>query len=330
MPSTGIGSYVGLAKEVTYGTGVTPTTFLPVTSSSMKLEQTDLDSYSLRAGQLGLSEGQSTPTTRSSSGSLELNVQTKGMGKLLDLLNGDVNAPTIPGGATLARLFEFDIGLSTPLGKSLTYQQVAPDVTGVNRAFTTSGVKVAGATFSMDSGGVAASAFTLDGSDEVTATAAATATYATGSSEFAFIGASVELDDAVVLDCIRSVSVEISLPMATDRFCLGSSGVKREPLVNDWVTVTATAEAEFASLTQYAAFRAATRRKLAIKCVGAEIETGQNFEFNIVLPTTRTMAMAPELSGPDILTQSLEFKALQLNAASPLATIEFKSSDTAL
>lgn len=329
MARSGIGGYVGIAAETVYGTPVTPVTFLPITSSSLVLTQEDLDTFSLRGGQLGLADGQSTPTTRAGAGTLEMNVQNKGMGKLLNLLNGNANAPTTPGGATLARLFTFDVGLTTPEGKSLTYQTVDPDTGGTSRPFTGVGVKATGVTFSVDTGGVLTMSMPLDASDELTATAAATPTWISGQGEFSFQGASIELDDVVVLDCIRSISVEVTLPMAGDRYCLGNGGTKKEPIVNDQVTVTATAEAEFASMTQYTAFRNATRRKLEANFTGPQIESGQNFEFNLTLPRTRTMAPAPELSGPDILTQTLEFKGLQ-TAGNPLLSIGVKTTDTAL
>lgn len=325
---SGVAASVGVAPESAWGTYVAPTAHFPFTSEGLRRENEYIRTAGLRAGRISQPDAQHVQTTRSAGGPLELDVLTKGMGKFLNLLHGDVVAP-VQEAATTAYLQTHPIGLTDPYGKSLSIQVGRPDVGGTVRPFTYLGAKLMAATFNLERGGVLTSELEFDAKDETTAETLAAASYAANAVPFSFQQGSIELDDAVLTDCVRSASVGITLPHETDRYCINSSSVKKEPIVNGLVGVEATLECEFASLAQHTAFAASTRRKLELICTGLIIATTYAYEISFTIPATVTVGEGPVVEGPDVLTQELTLEATDNGAAAPL-TVKYRSTDTAL
>ena len=325
---SGVAAQIGVVPETTVGTYVVPTTFYPFTSESLSLEKEYIRTAGLRSGRVSQSADLHVATTRAAAGSLEMDVLSKGMGKLLNLLHGNTVTPIIIG-ATTAYTQTHAIGLTDPFGKALTIQVGRPDVGGTIRAFSYLGSKLMGATFNLERGGVLTSEWNFDAMDESTGQALAAATYPSAAIPFSFQSGSIEFDDVVLTDCIRSASIEVTLPHETERYCIGSSAIKKEPILNGLVGIEATLEAEFASLTQHTAFTAATRRKLELICSQGDAGGGNPFKFAFTMPSTVTVSSGPTVEGPDVLTQELTVEALDNGSAAPL-TIEVVSTDTAL
>lgn len=326
MPiKSGLGAQLGIGTESAWGTPVTPNTFLPFISESLRLEKNYIRTAGLRAGQFAQAEDLHVATTRAVSGSFSCDVLNKGMGKLLNLLHGNVVTPT---GAGTAKTQQHVIGRSVPDGKGLTVQVGRPDVGGTTRAFTYNGCKVAAVEFSCEKGGVLTATWELVGKDETTVTALATATYAADAVPFNFVQGVVEFDDVAINDAVQSAKVRIELPMKTDREAFGSSGTTLEPVNNGLIAVTANIGVEFSSLAQHAAFTGATRRKFELLFTGGAISGGGNHTCNFTLPSTVTVGAGPVVEGPDVLTQDLSLEALD-DAAAPL-TIDYISTDVSL
>jgi len=324
--SSGVGAQLGIGNETTWGNAVTVGTFLPFTSESIQQSFNYIETAGLRAGNLAQSQSLHTQTTSSVEGSFSLDVLTRKMGKLFNMLHGNTVTPTQQGG-TPAYLQTHAIGATTPDTKGLTVQVGRPDVGGTVRPFTYAGVKVASVNFSCEQGGVLTSSWNVVGKSETTATSLETASYTNLGTVFNFTQGSAEFADSVITDCIRSASVTVTLPMATDRYCIGSGTARKEPLVNGLVSVEATLEMEFASLTQHAAFVAATRRKFELIFTGAQISGAYYYKLAFTLPSTVATGEGPVVSGPDVLTQSVTLKGLS-NDSDPLLTIEYISEDT--
>jgi Phage tail tube protein len=326
---TGVGAQLGAGKETTWGSPVTVDGFLPFTSESLKLVENYIRTAGLRAGQLAQSGALHVQTTRMVAGDVVFDMLTKGMGRWLHLLNGDTNAPTTPGGATLARKFSFAVGRTDPGGKGLTVQVGRPDVGGTVRSFTYPGCKATQVVFKFDKGGTLNGTWTLDGKDEDTATATATATYPSGAVPFNFTSGAANIDDVLLPDIVSSGSITIAIPQAVDRFGLGSGGTKAEPLQNGLVAITAQLDLEFTSLAQQTAFRNATRRKLQLVFTGPNIESGFNHSLTFTMPQTVTVDNSPNVGGPDILNQTPSFEATD-DGTNPPLTIDWITTDTAL
>jgi hypothetical protein len=327
--STGLSAQLGISvAETTYGTYVAPTTFVEFTSESLKLDKEYIRTAGIRAGRLGQSENLHVATTRSVSGGVSFDVQNKGFGKWLNLLHGDAVTPSSVGGGAYRQTH--NIGTSAPDGKSATIQVGRPDVGGTVRPFSYLGCCISQAVFTLSQGGVVTVEFTIDGNDETTAQTIATASYATDSTPFIFNSGSIEFDDSVVTDCINSVKITINNPMASNRYCIGSGAVKKHPLQNGLTTVTAEVEAEFASLTQHAAFTAATRRKFELNCTGQAIGSATGVPaLNFTMASTVATSSAPVVSGPDIISESITLEALD-NGTDPLLVVDYTGGDSSL
>ena len=327
--SSGVGAQFGIKNETTWGTAVTVDTFLPFTSESMSRTNNYIEGQGLQAGALGQKRDLHVLTTRSIGGGFTCDVTTNKFGKLFNLLHGNTVTPTTPSGGTLTRNQVHNIGGTTPEGKGLTVQVGRPDVSGTTRAFTYSGCKVAQATFSCEQGGVLTSSWDMVGKDEETATGLATATYAYGK-PFNFTQGSVEFDDVVLTDCVRSATITVSIPLESNRFCIGNGALIKEPILNGMIDVTAQLEMEFSSLTQHTAFTAATRRKVELNFTDTTAIEGALFPYvYFSIASTVTTESSPVVQGPDVLSQGITLKGLD-DGTNPLLKITYQNTDTAI
>jgi hypothetical protein len=128
---------------------------------------------------------------------------------------------------------------------------------------------------------------------------------------------------------VNEASITITLPMATERYSIGSSVVS-EPINNDLVSITASLGLEFASLTQHSAFTAATRRKFELNFNTADfIEGSTPYSLLFSMPQTVTTNANAVVQGPDILTQTVELECTYDGTNAPL-TISYENKDTSL
>ena len=89
-------SQVGLAKESTYGTAVTPSRFFEFTSEGLKPAVARLESKGIRAGARAFRNDRSQPVPKGAAGSLEFEVPTKGFAFWLEhLLGGTVTTSAV-------------------------------------------------------------------------------------------------------------------------------------------------------------------------------------------------------------------------------------------
>jgi len=148
---------------------------------------------------------------------------------------------------------------------------------------------------------------------------------------FAFTGANTLTLGGSAVAAVKKFSVKPTNPSKTDRFYLGSSGVKAEQVDNAYRTVTGTLECEFTSLSAlYAAYAADTGLAFQFKVIGDYIaSTSTPYSVQIDMPKIFLDGDTPNVTGPDILTQTVPFVALYDGTNSAL-TITNVTSDTAL
>lgn len=324
----GIGAQLVVATESTYGTYVAGTTGLPFISEDLRLIKEYIRTVGLRANRLVQSEALHVATTRAGDGNVNIDVLTKSMGKLFNQLHGLTVTPTQIA-ATTAYRQTHNIGTSDPFGKSLSIQVGRPDVGATVRPFSYLGCKVTGVTFSMERGGVLTSKWTFDIRDEDTGQTLATATYASGAIPFNFQGGSIELDDVVLTDCVRSAQITLEIPQNTDRYCISSSPLKKEPISNDQIAITMELEVEFASLTRHTDFTASTRRKVELNCSTGDAGGGNAFQCNFTAAKAIPVGQGTVVDGPDVLTSSWTYEVVDDGTAVPLI-IEYVTTDTSL
>jgi hypothetical protein len=329
MPhGSGLDAQLGIAAETTYGTRVAPATYLPFESESLTLAKQYIETAPLMAGVMVQTQGYHVASTRAAEGSIEMQWFDRGMGKICNMLTGSTVSVVTPGGATSTRTQTFPIGLTSPVGKSLSIQVGRPDTAGTVRPFDYVGCKVTEAVISIEAGEAATLSLNVDARDELTGETLGTATYSANARPLGFQNWGLSVAGSPHTRC-RSLTITIPLNMEVGRYHLGNSGAKDEPLVNAHSEITMDATFEFASLADHTRFTAETVVALEATATGSLIEGAHYYGSTITVPAARQISSGPAVGGPDLLTVDAQFKALYDGTNAPL-TIVNKNTDTAL
>lgn len=328
-----MGSAVGLTTrlctgvESTYGTvDLTSPRFLEFDSESLERKNEIMRSNALGSGSLHLRRGsRSVVAARQVAGDITMEVVTNGMGRLIrNLLGG---TPTIAQqGGTTAYLQTHTLG--SLLGKSLTIQKQLRDESDVVvAAFTHHGCKFVSGDFKIDKKGKLMLTLTVDGEDVDTVTAAASPSL-TPTKVFHFRQGSLTIG-GVAAATVQSANVKVDRKLDTDRFFLGNTGVKKEPLVNDFPDVTGALSAEFTDLTYYNLFANDTAAALVLDFTGDVISGIYNEKLTITVPEIRLTGEAPKVGGPGLVIVNHPWEA-QWDGSSADLTLAYTSTDTAI
>lgn len=342
MPTgSGLDAQLGVGAETTWGTPVTPTKFLEFNSESLGFEPTFLEPTGLRVGTKYKRASRVRQSRKTVSGDIECEFATKGMGLLLKhMLGSALGAPvSIVAGAYRQ--------IHTPgdfRGLGLTVQVGRPEpASGTVRPHTYAGCKVSGWEFSLADNAVPKLKLTVDGRSESTATALATAAYASGATVFDFSQAVLKLGGTAstssglttvtggtaVATVVKEISVKGEAPKAAERFGIGSGGLKSEQLENDTPTLTGTLAAEFSKAELYDPFQANTTMPLELVLTGGVIgATVQNYLLSILIPAIKLKSAKPTVTGPDIVAMSTDFEAYS-DETNPVVQIMIQSDEAA-
>ncbi len=321
---------VGFAAESTWGTPVTVTRFLDILSESLELSPETIQSEGLRGGTRNARTGsRRSRSTRSAGGDIEMEVPTRGFGLLLKMLLGSSVTSATQQGSTAAYLQTHTIGTQT--SKSMTIQKQLRDGAGTEvESFTYEGAKVVSGEFSVSVGELLKASLSIDAQDEITSTAAASASFLANSSVFSFQDVGTLTLDGSAAATVSEFSIKVENALKTDRYFLGNSGVKDEQMDNGFVTVTGQLTAEFASTTYYDAFKNDTPLALVCRATGDVIESPHSEYIEFSCPQIRLMGETPKVGNMEILTVSVPFEAYAPDDGSSAITIKYMSRDTAV
>lgn len=325
---SGLGAQVGIRKEDTYGTYKAPSRFLPFTGETLSYEQQYVKSKGLVAGRMAQRKNLHRATTGSGGGDLNFELFDQGMGAIFDLFHGDTVTPTKVEETEGAYKQVHPIGLTPPWGKSATVQAGRPDTGGVVRAFSYLGCKAITMKIGIEASGIATFALTLDAKDEDTTQTLAEATYDADALPYTFQQMAVMLGGEALAN-VLSMSVEVTVPQKVDRYFLGNTGRKAQPIANEQVTINGNATLEFASMADHDRYKKEEVAELVLGTTGDEIDSEQPFEANLKLKAAKQVSSAPQVSGPDVLTTDVTFEGLDDGTGAPLS-VEIVSSDSAL
>lgn len=324
IPS-GLGAQLGAKRETVFGTYVAPDLFYEFDSETMSRQPNFLQSTGLKAGLMAPPVGRHKPTTRSASGDVNMKVPNKGFGRWLDLLHGNVVVPEkIEATAAYKQLHK--IGLTAPLGKSLTVQIGKPDVTGTVRPYSYVGSKITQLVLSCALGAELMAAISLNARDEATAEALAAASYASGLASLDFTGGEVKVAEDV-MGIISDASCTIPMPQKVDRYGLNKSALAAEPLPNDYIKPSGNMTMEFNGLTQFNHFLNCDTVKVVLNFEGAVIAGPNKEKLQITLPYCHFVGASPQVGGPDVVEVQYPFEAFGSGAEAPVE-IEYVSVDT--
>jgi hypothetical protein len=232
----------GWKTEVTWGTPITVDKFVPVTGSTLTVDQGPLRPAGIRAGRLTRSAGQ--PGAKKISGTLEMELPNVTVATLLKHLFGAVN--TTGAGPTYTHTYT----PGTSVGDSLTLQSGVMAANGTTYPFTASGVKPGSWDLKCAVGEFAMLSVDWTARDVENATALASASYAATLAPFTFVEGAISVNGTPVASA-NSVTLSFSKGLRDDRHVLGSRYI-REQLEEEHWEITSEIEADFDDLTLYA------------------------------------------------------------------------------
>lgn len=324
---SGLGAQLGIAVESAYGTFVAPTRFYEFTKESLQLKKTTAVSSGIAAGRLMPLGSRRVVTQREAGGSIEMEVTNKGMGPLLQALMGTTVTP-VQQGATAAYLQTHL--LADTAGKSLSIQKGVPLTSGTVTDKSFVGCKVVGAEFSCGVGEMLTSSWEIDAKNCDEAQPLAAASY-TAMSPFHFGQMAVKTGTygaETALDGVRKMSLKIDRPQATDRFYAGQSGLKAEPISNNWVQITGSLEMDYVATTVDDLHTSDGSTSLVWEFVGPVIEGAHSETIRFKVPIIKIDDAPPTVDGPEIIRPTFSFTGL-LDLTNPTA-IEYISTDVTL
>jgi hypothetical protein len=324
--SSGLFSQLGIKKETTYGTRVTPDHFVEFENENFSLDQRYFVSQQLGSSSTFSRGSRRRATTRSGSGTVNMEFPSKGGGTWLDLLHGNTVTP-VQQAATTAYLQTHNIGLTAP-SKSATIQVGRPDTSGTVRPFDYLGCMATSFQVSCDVDGALMVAIEFDVQDEKTDQTLATRSIPTGLHSFVFTDGTLSIAGSPVAD-VTTASLGVTLPRQTDFYPLGTTGLKAQPIQNAISAGQGTATARFTDLTHYNRYRNQTQPTLALSFIGANIASTYYETLTLTCNMVGFTGETPTVSGPDVLTHAIPFDILFDGTNAPLIAA-YTSTDTAL
>jgi hypothetical protein len=275
-------------------------------------------------------------------GGFEFEWPTKGAGLLVAHMLGSSAVPVVIAASSAYKQVHTPGGL---VGKGLTIQVGRPEPSGTVRAHTYAGCKITSWEFKLSDSEIATFALEVDGWDESTATALATASYPTGAEVFNFQQAVLKLggtastasgemsvaDGTAVTTVIKEISIKGENPLATERYGIGNAGVKREQLENDIPTITGSLTAEFNRTELYDLMKNNTTVAVELTLTGSAIPSGSgnNNLLSFIMPACKLKEAAPSVEGPDVVQMTTSFEAYDDEVNAPIQ-IKIVSADTSL
>jgi hypothetical protein len=188
MSRTGLAAQIGYATEVTVGTPVTATAFLPLISESLTQDRTRLESSGILAGRRVLTSDQYNGGDVTVSGSVQHELYNRGLGKLFTAMFGAV--ATTGAGPYTHTFTPGDLS-----GDSLTVQVGRPATNGTVFPFTYAGMKVASWEIACAAGEIATLGMDLVGQREFAFRTVTDGVTTSGSAAITSVTAAFSVDD---------------------------------------------------------------------------------------------------------------------------------------
>lgn len=330
---SGLGSSAGWSAESTYGTYVAPAKFARHRSATVNKTATRPQGEGIQAGTYAMLGSQLVEAVTGGTGQVQLDVQSKGLGVLLNTLMGGTVTPTQQA-ATAAYLATFP--LADTYGKSMTFQVGLPQRGGTVTPATLKGTKVTQAAFSCSVDGILQGTFDLDAQAYENTTSLASVSYSSGVNVFHGGQMTVKMGtygSEAAVSGVKAVSLTIARPHDDSAYYAGASaaGTKSEPVLNGVATISGSIDVDFINTVDFhARARDLTSTSLVLEWVGPLIASTYYETFRITVPMVYFMDPSSySVGGREVLSNSFGFEARYDGTNSPV-TIATISTDTAL
>ena len=330
---SGLGSSAGWSAESTYGTYVAPAKFARHRSATINKTATRPQGEGIQAGTHVMLGSQLVEAVTGGTGQVVLDIQSKGLGVLLNTLMGGTVTPTQQG-ATAAYSASFPV--ADTYGKSMSFQVGLPQRGGTVTPATLKGTKVTQAAFSCSVDGILQGTFDLDAQAYENSTALASVSYSSGVNVFHGGQMTVKMgtyNSETAVTGVKSVSLTIARPHDASAYYAGATtaGTKSEPVLNGVTAITGSIDVDFINTADFhARARDLSSTSLVLEWVGPVIASTYYETFRITVPMAFfTDPSSFGVGGRDIVSSSFGFEARYDGTNSP-CTITTISTDTAL
>lgn len=324
---SGLGAQLTAVLETTVGTYVAPSTAFEFNDESLELEAQWLESQGIKQG-VGIGRVSRAAISRKTvKGDITMEAADRKMGRWLKAAAGTNGVQPTPtqiatSGAYQTRFDPFD-----RVGVGMTIQVGRPVTTSTNvAAYSYSGCKIPSFEFSCSDNQIAQWKFAIDGMRETTAQTLVSPVYTTGTAPFRFsecnqiqigtAGATYTSGIASVAsptsptDVIKGISVKWDTPMATERFGLGSAGIKAEAYENgiqSCMIELDTENTDTIAWNNY--FDNQSTITFGFRFQHGDAGGGNPFELGMVFPACKVKSAPPMVSGPDLVNRKVTLQA---------------------
>jgi hypothetical protein len=315
----GSNTCLATAEEVTYGTPVAMTRWYEFLTENLERRNNIITSNGIRCGGgRNLRRGsRRVISSHDGGGTITMEVATTGFGRWFKHLLG--GTPTVSAGPPYTHVYT----LGDLSGKSMCIQKVLRDAASTEiEAFNFHGCKLLSGEFAISVDQVLQLAVDVDAEDVDVATAGASASY-TNPTLFNFMGGTLNVAGSPVAS-VTDASIKVTNNLKTDRYYLGSAGLKAEPIDNDLPMVDGALSAEFISAaTFYDRFAADTAATLSL------VFTSGTSSLTIAVPEVRFTGGTPTVGGPDVIVADVPFEG-QYDGTNAGITITYVTADAAV
>lgn len=346
---SGLAASLNIKRETTFGVPVAADRSLEFVSESLNHEKNVTDTSSLRAGRQVKAASRRKISNVMASGDIELEFGTRGHGILLEALMGFTGsrpAPVAVAGKTGTPTVNSTTWVLGEMTDSYTIQTLLPKSAGTLTPVTFPGCKCTGAEFNIAVGELLKATFSWDGvqalMDDSTTPALAAQTVAYPASALGgftfregsvFVKAKGALDTTfAALGKIKEMSISVETPMDTERFFLGSAGLKDAQIQNDLRNITGSLTAEYFDNTLLNNYLGDVEFGLRLKFQSATALSGITpttyDELTFTLPSVFLEGGTPQVGGPDVVEFGGDFTAYTADDGTSALTIVVQNQDT--
>ena len=341
--TTQLDAQIGFKKESSYGVGVTVDTFPEFTAEDLTWMPTFVDGAGMRVGRRLNRADRRRLVKEEVGGSFTVEATTKGLGKLFEAALGTATSTQI--GATVAYQQLFTPTVTDPLPSYTIQKGIPPLGGGAANPMTFTGMVCSGFELSAENASVPTIQFSFMGKAIDTATALATASYATGVQLLSFVDGSITIGGSVTVPTttalasggtatanVRSVSMSWDNGLDSEGFNFGGAGARSRKQALGKGTLTGSMTVEYDSNTLRDAWLAETQlaavlrfQYLTTAIVGASYPT-----LEITIPVVRLEGDIPQTNGGDVVTQTVDFTALDGAVATHPVYVAIVTAETAI
>lgn len=331
-----LNTQLGVKDESTYGSAVTPDIFFEYESESIAPEAERYESASLRTTTRALRDDRFFPYVKGYTGSVSLPVLTKSFGFWLDKLTGGTVSTAGPTDSTYTHTF--NVGSLCDLGFTLQVNRPIGACGDTNQAFTYAGGKVTQWTLSQEQGGVLMLEADMVFQSGTTATALASASYASGMEFVPWSSSSLTINALSVP--VKNWSVQCNNNLDVDRMFIDGSSARAQPYENGMREITFSCTADFNAIVDNTPSGAAglynrvvsstvagSLAPVVITCNGPTVLGASAYPgLTITMSAVRFDEASNNVSGAEIIESSISGKALTPSSGQ-LCQLAYRTAD---